>query len=116
MSKDKLVEGIAETLHCAGLNAFQNYNSMGQSAEAWNKFRLELAQAIADRLRVSDDIFKKVANEAFRTEFVPLYPKDKPISEMTPYEQGLYKQILRITLTIHKALSNADGVIENLYS
>jgi hypothetical protein len=29
--------------------------------------------------------------KVFRDYYVPLYPKDKPISEMTSYEQGLYK-------------------------
>jgi hypothetical protein len=36
----------------------------------------------------------KIIEEIFRNYYVPLYPKDKPISEMTQYEQGCYKQLL----------------------
>ncbi|GAG08180.1 unnamed protein product [marine sediment metagenome] len=35
----------------------------------------------------------EIADKVFREYYVPLYPKDKPISEMTPYEQGLHKQV-----------------------
>jgi hypothetical protein len=34
--------------------------------------------------------------EVFNELYVPLYPKDMPLLEMTPYEQGLYKQVQNI--------------------
>ena len=42
----------------------------------------------------------KLAEEIFRDIYVPLYPKDKPISEMTQYEQGLHCQVRLITTSV----------------
>ena len=36
------------------------------------------------------------AEKLFRSYVVPLYPKDKPISEMTPWEQSKYREICLI--------------------
>jgi len=42
----------------------------------------------------------KVAEKVFRDYYVPNYPLNTPISDMTPYEQGLYKQTLRLAHAI----------------
>lgn len=42
----------------------------------------------------------KIAEDVFRSYYVPLYPKDKPISEMTSTEQGMYKQTISLTMMI----------------
>lgn len=39
---------------------------------------------------------KVIIEKVFRDYYVPLYPKDKPISEMTQYEQGMYKTTMVI--------------------
>ena len=39
---------------------------------------------------------KQIAEEVFREFIVPLYPKDKPLSEMTSYEKGEYKRMRMI--------------------
>lgn len=39
-----------------------------------------------------------VIDAFLREYFVPLYRKDKPISEMTPYEQGLFRNFPRFLL------------------
>lgn len=41
-----------------------------------------------------DDWAKDLATAelVIRAHYMPLYPIDKPISEMTPYEQGLLKR------------------------
>jgi hypothetical protein len=43
---EKKMEGLEEVLHNAGLDAYQDYVSMGKSADEWNKFRNRIAQAI----------------------------------------------------------------------
>jgi hypothetical protein len=43
-------EGIAETLHNVGLDAYHDYKSMGQSGWHWNKFRQDLAHAISQHI------------------------------------------------------------------
>ena len=43
---------------------------------------------------------RKIAEKVFRDYYVSLYPKDKPISEMTSLEQGMYNQTLFITTMI----------------
>ena len=47
---------------------------------------------------------KEIAEKVFRLEYVPLYPEDMPISEMTPYEQGMYKTILLITTSVYSEI------------
>ena len=42
------------------------------------------------------EIRKEIASKIFREVFVPLYPKDKPLSEMTGYENSVYRQCLQI--------------------
>ena len=45
-----------------------------------------------------------IADRIFRGYFVPLYPDDKPISEMTSYERGMYKQTLMIVSQAEKSI------------
>ena len=60
----------------------------------------------------SDELIKKITEKIFRSYYVPLYPKDKPISEMTSTEQGMYKETLNITTMAFfglKSLENEPG-------
>lgn len=59
----------------------------------------------------------KIIENVFREYYVPLYPKDKPISEMTPYEQGLYKETLTLGNKILNALYKPqidEGKLKNI--
>ncbi len=44
-------KSLAEELHVAGLNAYQGYEYMGQSADKWNDFRCNLAKNLLDRIK-----------------------------------------------------------------
>jgi len=46
----------------------------------------------------------KKAEEIIRSLYLPLYPIDKPIYEMTHYEQGMFRQLL---IPLSDALSQA---------
>lgn len=50
----------------------------------------------------------KIAEDIFRRNFVPNYKEDVQIKEMTPYEQGLYKQICII---VAQATADIQGLI-----
>jgi uncharacterized small protein (DUF1192 family) len=60
----------------------------------------ELTEEV-ERLK-SERLNEGEVENIFREMYVPLYPRDKPISGMTSYEQGLYKQVKSIA----SALSN----------
>lgn len=59
-------------------------------------------------MRLMDDWAKDLATAelVIRTHYMPLYPIDKPISEMTPYEQGLLKRS-GLSQTIANAICEA---------
>ena len=59
-------------------------------------------QALQSIKEIMEVCVEKSAEEAFRSYYVPLYSKDKPISEMTSTEQGLYKNTLVIANMIHQ--------------
>ena len=54
----------------------------------------------------------KSTEEVFRNYYVPFYPVDKPISEMTAYEQGLYKQVSLIAMTVIKAIKERFDLVK----
>lgn len=41
---------LAEELHSAGLDAWEDYERKGKSADEWNKFRLKIATELNERL------------------------------------------------------------------
>ena len=49
---------------------------------------------------LTEQQIEKTAEKVFRNYYVPLYPNDKPISEMTQYEQGLHCQVRLITTSV----------------
>ena len=53
---------------------------------------------------------EELIEEVFRQIYVPLYPVDKPIYEMTFYEQGLYKQVRIIAIAILAGISKKQEV------
>lgn len=65
----------------------RNIEKCPQIAKALLAIQTELLKVLPE---------KDIAEKIFREEFVPLYPKDKPLSEMTGYENSVYRQCLRI--------------------
>ena len=61
-------------------------------------------QRTGAKMKTPTPKYEEIAEKVFREYFVPLYSLDKPISEMTSYEQGTYKQTLRLTYLILSAL------------
>ena len=56
---------------------------------------------IGQREMSREELIEKV----FRELFVPLYPKDKPLPTIIPYEQGMFKMVSSIA----DALLQAEG-------
>ena len=63
-------EKLAEELHNVGLNPYVNYAFMGKSAALWDKFRLDLAIALLEKLDIkykSNSRFKKPTIEEIKS-------------------------------------------------
>ena len=54
---------------------------------------------------------EELIEKVFRQIYVPFYPVDKPIYEMTSYEQGLYKQVRIIAIAILAGISKKQEVL-----
>lgn len=51
--------------------------------------RMQRSPAVADRRVLTDEEI----DADIRSWFVPLYPPDKPLEEMTPYEQSTFRRM-----------------------
>ena len=76
----------------------QNHKNLVEIVEPQREMIRELQQQLD---KVKGITVEDIAEEVFRGFYVPLYPKDKPIHEMTPTEQGMYKNTLSIVQAIH---------------
>lgn len=45
-------EQLADELHNVGLDAYVNFDYMGKSAALWNKFRLDLATSLLEKMDI----------------------------------------------------------------